>query len=254
MNYVYVLLLCAAVGGIDCLVGGTRLVFSLPGYLVIGSAGLLSLVSIRRKRFSGSAPCMFSAIALGSYLLARCWCSPVEYLARTDLFAVLGCLGVYLVVALYVTPATARMVFVAGLFVLAGVELFVGLTQFSKGNNFMLFGLIRPPAGTRASGMFINPNHFAGFLEVAGILAVSLVVWSRWNLWAKILTGYIGLACYFGVAISGSRGGYLSVAFSVVVFSILSLVVVRLRAPRRLILWGVIICAVFGGLLIGGKT
>ena len=44
----------------------------------------------------------------------------------------------------------------------------------------------------------------------------------------------------------------MSVAFSLLIFSVLSLVVVRLHAPRRLILWGVVICMVFGGLLVGG--
>ena len=195
MNYILVVLLSAALAGIDCLIGGTRLLFSLPAYLVIGSAAILSVFAIARRQPSGSLWCLFSTVALGAYLLGRCWYSPVEYLARPDQFMILGCLGVYLLVALYVTPAKARLVFVVGIFLLAGLELFVGLTQFSKGNDFMLFGLIRPHSGTRASGMFISPNHFAGFLEVAGILAVSVVVWSRWKLWAKILTGYLGLGC-----------------------------------------------------------
>jgi hypothetical protein len=39
--------------------------------------------------------------------------------------------------------------------------------------------------------------------------------------------------CYAGVAITGSRGGYLSTAFSIVVFAVISLAVIRKGLPHR---------------------
>jgi len=226
MNDVYVLLLFTALAGIDCLIGGTRLLFSLPAYGVLALGGILSLFPAFRNKAAPNPACLLSILLLSTYLLIRNWYSPIPYLARPDFFMILGSLSMYLLVAFYVTTPHDRLLLVSGLLLLAALEVFAGLTQFARGNEFMLFGFIRAPMGTRASGMFISPNHFAGFLEVAGILGVSVTVWGRWPLWAKIVTGYLSLGCYVGVAISGSRGGYLSVTFSILVFTLLSLGVV----------------------------
>ncbi len=73
--------------------------------------------------------------------------------------------------------------------------------------------------------MYIGHANFAGFLSAVAILSLSIGVWSRWRVWAKIIAFYIAAACLLGVAISGSRGGYFD--------AIGSLLALRLEAFMR---------------------
>ncbi|MGB8166236.1 MAG: O-antigen ligase family protein [Chthoniobacteraceae bacterium] len=125
------------------------------------------------------------------------------------------------------------MIVVVALLILALAEFLVGLRQFAGGDNWMPFGFVRSNYGARASGMFISSIHLAGYLEAVGVLALSLAVWSSWSLWARIGLGYLTVVCYAGVAVTGSRGGYLSSVFSLVVFAAISLWVWRSVNPGR---------------------
>ena len=107
------------------------------------------------------------------------------------------------------------------------------MKQFSAGDDWMPFGFLRAPNGRRASGMMISPIHFAGYLEAIGIVGLSMVFWSTWRGWVRGLTAYVVVMCYVGVALSGSRGGYLSSAFSLVMFALISLWALRRAAPQR---------------------
>lgn len=251
MNYVYGLFVFAALALIDCLTGGTRLIFALPPYTILAAGGVLTLVSAFRSRPAPNAPCLLSTFLLCAYLLTRCRFSPIPYLSRPDFFMIIGSLLVYLLVAFYANNPQERLLLVAGILLIAVPELYAGLMQFFKGRDFMLFGFRRFPFGTRASGMFISPNHFAGFLEAAGVLGVAVAAWSRWPLWAKGLIGYLSVGCYVGVAISGSRGGYLSVTFSILVFAALSLGVIG-RYDRRLLGRATLFVLVAVALFLGG--
>src|SRR2546430_12554904 len=62
-------------------------------------------------------------------------------------------------------------------------------------------------------------------------------------MWSKLLIGYATFACYVGVILTGSRGGYLSVMASFVVFGILSFKVLRATgsvAASRVALTGLV--------------
>jgi O-antigen ligase len=115
----------------------------------------------------------------------------------------------------------------------------VGLVQFGLGKNFTLMPSLQSVAGIqRASGLYVNPNHLAGLLEVLGIFALSITCWSRWPSWSRVLIGYLAAMCYIGVAMTGSRGGYLSVAASFILFALLSLIVLRSAATTFLLKFG----------------
>lgn len=108
--------------------------------------------------------------------------------------------------------------------------------------------------GARASGFYVCPNHLAGLLEVLGIFGISIVCWSRWPVWLKLLIGYLVLCAYVGLVLTGSRGGYVSTATSLIVFAILSLIVLRRTTPK--LFWKVTglgaIAAVVLGVAAGG--
>ena len=221
-------LVTVAMVGMQVFIGGTRLAFSLPLYALLGLGGLFCAFSLRRAKPSAGRICLWSSALFFGYVLVRAWFSPVPYLARADIFSVLGGLVIYLAVALIFTSARWRMGILLGLLVVALVQVGIGAIQFRNGNNFMLIPFLqRFDYGRRASGFYVCPNHFAGLVEVIGIFCVSFVCWSRWPVWAKLLIGYAGAVCYAGLALTGSRGGYLSAGVSLLVVGILSLIALR---------------------------
>lgn len=233
-------LLVAALLSIQTLIGGTRLLFALPAFGLLGIIGLLSLFSLRSVKPPADQYCLWSALVFFGYILVRAAFSPASYLARFDIYSALGGLVLYFFIACVLTSAKMRMSILACLLAAALVHVFVGAIQFSGGNNFMPISFLqRFDYGRRASGFYICPNHLAGLLEVLGIFGLSMVCWSRWPVWSKLLLGYATVACYAGVILSGSRGGYLSVAASILVFGILSVAILRAAGARAFLRLGI---------------
>ena len=218
----------------ECFAGGTRPIYSLPVYALIGAASLATVFSTKAAKVRPKPLCLISSGLFFGYILARAWFSPVDYLARQDFMMVLGTLAVYLLTALHLVKSKYRMYFIGLLLAIALGQVAVGLVQFTQGNNFMLFGYNRYPDPVRASGQYISPNHLAGYLEVVAVMGISLVFWSTWRPWAKIITGYVSLVALGGVAITGSRGGYVSTVFCILVFLALSVTVIRIAYPGSL--------------------
>jgi O-antigen ligase len=255
LNAVYAGLLAASIVLIQCLTGGTRLVLALPAYALITIGALCSIAFFRNERTRPSGSCLVVTALFFAYMLARALHSPWDYLWWQDFYEMLACLMVYGLCTCYVSAAQPRMVIVGILLVLAVAEFFVGLRQFRYGDEWMPFGFIRASSEWRASGTLVSSIHYAGFLEALGAFALAITCWSRWPGWLRFLTGYAALLCYGGVAISGSRGAYLSTLVSLAAFSALSLVAVRRLLPERLahvIAIGVVvaICGIVGGITL----
>ncbi|MEP6698464.1 MAG: O-antigen ligase family protein [Verrucomicrobiota bacterium] len=226
------LLLAAAFAVIQTLIGGTRLVFSLPAYALLACIGVIGIFFLRTKKPQPDQLCFAGAAVFFGYVLARALLSPVPYLARADIYSVLGGLLVYFFVACFLTGPKARTALLLFLLAAAMVHVGIGAIQFRDGNNFMLIPFLqRFDYGRRASGFYICPNHLAGLLEVLGVLGLSIVCWSRTPTWAKLLIGYAVGVCYVGLVLTGSRGGYLSALASLFVFAVLSLTILRRSSP-----------------------
>ncbi|MDR3406690.1 MAG: O-antigen ligase family protein [Chthoniobacter sp.] len=169
----------------------------------------------------------------------------MEYLARADLFMILGAVLVYLLTVMDHTDTRRRLVLVALLLLCALVHIAIGAIQFKQADNFMLLpGIMRPSYEWRASGFYICPNHLAGLLEMLAMLALGQAFWGNSRPAIRVLAGYCALMCLAGVAITGSRGGYLSVVFGLGAFAVLSLWAVQLT--RRGGFW-----LMFAGILVG---
>jgi O-antigen ligase len=216
-------LLLLAIVIIECAIGGTRLVFSIPSYSLLGLAALAAAFRRPPVEARPSLLCLSVSAVYFGYILYRAFQSPIEYLAWSDYYMVLGCLAVYLLTTIQLTGTRERGVILWTLFALAMVNVLFGMRQFRYGDNWMPFGLIRADSGRRASGMLISSIHMAGLLEAIAPFGLAFALWSTWKTWKRVLAGYIALMCYVGVAISGSRGGYLSALFSLVVFVGISL-------------------------------
>ena len=228
-----VILLIGAFLTIQTLIGGTRLLFSLPAYGVLALIAFLSIASLRRPKPEANWFCLTATLVFMMYIVVRAWFSPVDYLARSDIYSVLAGLIVYFLTASFLTESKRRMVVFGCLLVFALFQVGVGAIQFKNGDNFMPFSFLqRYDYGRRASGLYVCPNHLAGLLEVLGVFGLSFVCWSRWPQWVKLLIAYVVAMCYLGVALTGSRGGYLSTVASLLCFTTLSLLVLW-KAPRR---------------------
>ena len=222
------ILLVAAFLSIQALIGGTRLLFALPAYALLALIGVLSIALVRSAKPAPRQLCLWSAVVFFGYILLRAAFSPMPYLAWLDISSVLAGLVVYFFTSCILTSARTRMSILACLLMAALAHVLVGAIQFRSGNNFMPISFLqRFDYGHRASGFYVCPNHLAGLLEVLGVFGLSIVCWSRWPVWSKLLLGYATLACYLGVVLTGSRGGYLSVAASLLVFGVLSFKILR---------------------------
>jgi O-antigen ligase len=227
-------LLFVALALIEILIGGTRLIYSLPTYAILAVVALLTVFWFAQPRPRPAQTCLISSAIFFGYVLGRAFLSPAPYVARPDIYSIAGALVVYWFIALVCTNAKPRAWVMIGLLTLALAHVLIGAVQFRDGNNFMPISFLqRFDYGRRASGFYICPNHLAGALEVIGIFGISLVCWSRFPKWSKLLIGYAAAVCYFGVLLTGSRGGYASATVSLLVFATLSLVTLR-RAGARL--------------------
>ncbi len=219
---------------IQVLVGGTRLLFALPAYGLLAVAALGSLADLRRSKLPPSILCLATSALFFGWILVRACFSPVAYLAWTDAFMVLGALMVYLLTACYLTDPRRRLWVLSALVILALCNVAVGARQFAGDDKTTVFGFLRSAQyANRASGFYICPDHLSGFLEMVICLCIAMMVWSRTRAWVKILFGYVVLCCLAGLLMTGSRGGFLSVAFGLCVFTGLSLWRTWVTAPER---------------------
>lgn len=238
----------------DLLRGGVRLGYAIPVYGVLAVAACFSLVGIRRVVLEwGTRICLLTTILCFGYLLTRTLLSPSEYLARTNLYLIIGALLVYLLTSLYLTDTRQRVLLVVVLVALGVANSLVGAVQFFQSSNLIPFDLEPRSAGyiPRASGFFLNPNNLAGFLEMSLLMGLSVIWWGRWSSYGKILVGYGTAVCLGGLLITASRSGYLGAGFGLLVFFSISvpLAIERFRDRGWMILLGalaVAMVALFG--------
>jgi O-antigen ligase len=253
LQYLLIFLLALAFAMIQSLIGGARQVYALPACMAFGIAGMVAAaVPWKRQPARPNWPSIGSALILAGYIVWRSWHSPVDYLARPDFYMVIGALLVYLCAAIHLQTSRERMIVVWVLLAFAACHVAVGAVQFKGKENFMLLPWIyRPDYSYRASGFYIGPNHLAGLLEFLGMLALGMCCWGRGRPWLRIVAAYAVLMCLGGVALTGSRGGYLCTMFGLLVFGILSLWLIgRLR---RDFFWGMFILALLtaAGIIAG---
>jgi O-antigen ligase len=161
-------------------------------------------------------------------------------------------------------PADRRDIrsFLAAATVMGGLTAFLGLLKAFAPD---VFTFIFPSGGKggRASGPFINPNHFAGYLEMCFPLALGLFwlsgPWPRLQSlssgalaefirrqgWKKALAGLACLLMAGGIIASLSRLGIFAFLFSIFVFFY-----VLLRGRSRKVVLGLVVLAAFAGVFV----
>jgi len=209
-------------------IGGARLVEALPAFIVLSAAGLATVLMRRTALVVPRWYCLAAAVLFAGYIMVRALTSPVEMLARPDLFTALAALVIYLVTAIYLGGVGLRSKLLLVLMLFAVVQICVAIWQFKDQANFMPQPWIfRPDYGYKGSGFFISPNHFATLLGMLGILSLSICCWGRVGLSARAFAFYGFIVCLTGAALTGSRGGYYSIGAGLLVFTLISIFLAR---------------------------
>ena len=253
MRILILLPILAAFAILEIFIGGARLLYAVPGVVCLGVAALLSAFPLIKTSQRTSIAALTTSLLFAAYIGARNRFSEIEYIGRLQFFILAGCLLIYLIFTLVLTRPAERKGLFLFLLILALVQLIPGLIQFTQGNQWMLLPWAqRLDAGSwRASGFFICPNHFAGLLEAMALMASSYAIWGRLTMTSRILCGYAALLCMGGVAISGSRGGYLSLTFGIGVLIILTFIA-RLRLKKDQFLLATLIALAVLAMLLAG--
>ena len=186
--------------------------FAVVESLVAGAA-LLWMVRLwlepRRNRLLfppvGVCLLLFLAYALFHYTQAD-----VEYTARGEVLRLLVYALLFFVALnnLHKSEWTQLTLYVL---VFTGVAIALyGIVQVIAGLDHV-WHFTRPEQYRgRGSGTFINPNHFAGYLGMLLPLCLASVLTGRISQPMRILLGYSALLLLGGVAVSMSRGGWVS--------------------------------------------
>ena len=156
---------------------------------------------------------IFIGYALYHYLTAD-----VEYTARSELLRLLSYGMMFLIVINNLYKSNHMQIIMYAVVLTGALIAIYGIIQVIIGSDHV-WHFTRPAQYLgRGSGTFINPNHFAGWLGMLLPLCLSYVLIGRINLTMRILLGYSALMLLLGIAVSMSRGGWISTSMMLFVF------------------------------------
>ena len=153
----------------------------------------------------------------------------IEYVARLELIRVLIYAFLFFAIVNNLHRQESIRIISITLLVLGMVIAIYAAYQFlNKAQHVWWF---ERPVGywKRGSGTYICPNHLAGFLEMILPLGLAYMLTGRFGPVMKVFFGYAALVILAGLAVSGSRGGWVSVAVSL---PVLFFVMMRERQYR----------------------
>ena len=152
----------------------------------------------------------FAALAVG-----RCLTADIEYVARLEMIQVLMYVFLFFATVnnLY-RQESVQIISFTLIFLAMGISCYA-VYQFLTHSNHV-WNYTSPYLG-RASGTYISPNNFAGFLEMLLPLAVACALVGRMKPVVRILLGYSALVMLAGMAVTFSRGGWVAVVAALLV-------------------------------------
>jgi O-antigen ligase len=165
-------------------------------------------------------PVCWAVVPFMAYAVARYLTAEIEYTARLEVIKVLTYGFLFLAILHNLNkPSFAQFLGLTLIVLATGIALY-GIAQFLTGSD-RVWHFIRPVAyHKRGSGTFINPNHFAGYLEMLLPLAIVFTVKGRFSHLAKVLLGYATLVIFAGLMVSVSRGAWIATGAALVVLFI----------------------------------
>jgi O-antigen ligase len=187
-------------------------------------------------------PICWAVLAFTLYAVARYLTADIEYVARQELIRILVYAALFFAILnnLHRQESTQTISFTL-IFLAMGIS-FYALYQFLTGDNRVWYfpGLYEH----RGSGTYISPNHLGGFLEMLLPLGLTYTLAGRLKPLARVFLGYASLAIIAGIAVTVSRGAWISTGLAL---ALLFGVLVFHRSHRlpSLVLLGVVLAAGF---------
>lgn len=153
----------------------------------------------------------FVILAIVRYLTAD-----IEYVARQELIHILvyACLFYAILNNLY--RQESMMVITCALVFLAMGISFYAIYQFVTHSPWVWN--IRVLHDVRGTGTYVSANHLGGFLEMLLPLGLAYTLISRLRPVGKVFLGYASLVLLAGIAVTVSRGTYISTAVALALF------------------------------------
>jgi len=190
-------------------------------------------------------PFGWAVLAFVAYAIVRYFMADIEYVARLELIRILVYTAIFFIVVNNLhRQETVNLVGFTMIFLAMAVTFYAGYQFFSGDNRVWHFQNTYTQRGT---GTYINPNHFAGFLEMLLPLGIAYTIVGRMKPTLRVLIGYASLMLAVGIGISLSRGGWVATAMALILFFLVLLFHRGFRLPAALALLvislGVIYCA-----------
>jgi O-antigen ligase len=186
------------------------------------------------------SPICWVILAFMGYAAIRYLQADVEYVARLEGLRILTYGLLFFLILNNLHRQDSMQILFAAVLGVGTLIAVYALYQFLTGSNQVL-GFAKPPAFRgRGSGTFICPNHLAGYLEVLIPVALAILILSRSGALTRILAAYAALMMAAGLAVSVSRGAYLSAGIALCAFAG---VLFQYRGLRRYV-WGGALAAV----------
>jgi O-antigen ligase len=169
----------------------------------------------------------------------------VEYVARLEFIRILVYAALFFLIVNNLRTQSSVQFFVIFLILLATLAASYGIYQYASGSQKVL-GYFKPSQyGRRATGVFINPNHLAGFLEMIIPFSFAWAISSRFHHAARLVLGYVGLVMGVGLLLTVSRGGWLACGVSMFLLLLLLLANKRSRLGAGLLLVSLMLFGTF---------
>lgn len=214
--------------------GGGRPCFPLLAcYLPLVLAGLVSMACMIRAHPHRvpDKECLLSALLLGCYLVARS-CHGGDPGQRVfEILRIAAILLVYLITVFAVTASGPRLLFLGIMLGSGFLQALAEMYQFHVDRSWSplgdLAGFVVPGS---SAGTYASKNHLSWLLCDAAVMAVSLGC-SRSFRW-PVRTGFLYLffLLSYGVLISSSRGGMVSLFVALSIFAVIF--VLKITASR----------------------
>jgi O-antigen ligase len=161
-------------------------------------------------------PICWVVVAFVAYAVARYFKADIEYIARQELIRILvyGFLFFAILNNLHRQESTqiisCTLVFLA--MAISGYAIFQFLTHSTR----VWYLQVHNDFGV--SGTYISRNHLGGFLEMILPLGLAYTLASRLKPVTKVFLGYASLVILAGIAVTVSRGAYVSTALAMLLF------------------------------------
>ena len=153
-------------------------------------------------------PICWAVLAFVLYAIGRYLTADIEYVARQELLRILVYAGVFFIILNNLHRQEMTQIISFTLFGLAVVISFYAVYQFLTGSGMVWW--FQGDRAHRGSGTYISPNHLGGFLEMLLPLALAYTLVGRVKPLTKVFLGYTAVAMLAGIAVTLSRGSWIS--------------------------------------------